>query len=119
MKDVHLPYSLLKSTFDTVWAHCHTEMEETSMRKFRNIQDVNIWLLRYWQIVSGEFYPQSRHFGRYFGACQTREIEKVIQNRSVKTICIGDGNWRDITKYKEELYRIFNSVFPKQSSFEL
>lgn len=118
MKETHLPYSLRKSTYKTVWDKCGNELEETSLRKFRSVLDVNIWLLKYWQVVSGEFFPQKIHFGRLFSANETERIRECLQRRLYKTICINDGEWKNITNFKTALRAIFEQEFPLSSSFE-
>ena len=118
MRESHLPYTLRKSTFEAVWQKCGKELEETSLRKFRSIMDVNVWLIKYWQVVSGEFFPQNRHFGRLFSANETDRIRRVLQHRSFKTICINDQEWKDITAIKESLLLVFENVFPDRCSFE-
>ena len=118
MKETHLPYSLQKSTYEIVWDKCGIDLEETSLRKFRSVLNANIWLLEYWQVVSGAFFPQNRRFGRLFSVNETDKIQRCLQHRSYKTICINDIECMDITNLKASLHTIFESVFPETCSFE-
>ena len=119
LKETHLPYSLLKSTYSTVWDKCGKELEETSLRKFRSVLNVNIWLLKYWQVVSGNFYPQNRRFGRLFFVNEVESIRKCLHHHSYKTICINDGAVGDVLNLRRDLLAIFKQEFPNSCSFEL
>ena len=72
------------------------------------------------QIVSGNFYPQDRRFGRYYTIDRTNEYERVLVNQSLKTVCLND---KDLTKSEFErlqpqVLAIFRRIFPERSSFE-
>ena len=55
--DPHLPNSYLKSTFEEVWEKEYEVLNDTCTHKFRDRRDVNQWLIRYWQLVKGNFAP--------------------------------------------------------------
>lgn len=114
----HLASSFLKSTYFEAWEACEKELAETCRHRFRNRADVNQWLFNYWQIVSGNFFPQDRRFGRYFTMDQTDGYEYVLKKRSAKIICLNDVGLSDFKILQPRVLAIFRRAFPKRSSFE-
>ncbi|KAF0493152.1 Stealth CR1 domain-containing protein [Pediococcus acidilactici] len=117
----HLPSSLLKSTFKEVWKDEGKELEKVSKHKFRQVDDLSHWLMKYWQIEEGKFMPQSKNFGRVYSMEQTKEITEALQDSKIKTICINDTNDLDldILEYAEKIKKVLKEKFPEKSSFEL
>ena len=62
----HLPYPLLKSTFNVLWKKEKEILEKTSASRFRNPADTNIWLFKYWQIASGQYAIGDSKIGGLF-----------------------------------------------------
>ncbi|WP_373095023.1 Stealth CR1 domain-containing protein [Zhongshania sp.] len=56
----HAPQSYLKSTFVKCWALYGEELENTNKSNFRLHSDVNHYLFRYFQLVTGRFSPMNR-----------------------------------------------------------
>ena len=119
LKHQHLANAYLKSTFQEVWHSCPDKLEETCLRKFRGIGDVNQWIFQYWQIVSGLFFPRRYGFGRYCHADDLRVIKKTVSQRKKKLLCVNDIEKCDISALKESLQQLFSKAFPEKSSFEL
>ena len=63
--DPHLPISLKKSTYIKVWEMESEKLNSTCLHKIRSVEDVNCWLFRYWQLVSGSFYPRTTNTVSY------------------------------------------------------
>ena len=118
-KIMHIPTVYLKSTYLEAWRACETVLEETSLRKFRDVRDVNQWLLKYWQLATGRFYPQHLRFGRLVSIHETESIKKCLQNKTYKTICVNDACGCDYDSLKSTVTRLFATYFPEKSSFEL
>ncbi|MDR1809686.1 MAG: Stealth CR1 domain-containing protein, partial [Prevotella sp.] len=53
----HIPNAFLKSTLQTIWEKEPELLDATCRRKFRTNEDVNQWLIRYWQLAEGCFHP--------------------------------------------------------------
>ena len=53
----HLPQGYLKQTYNEVWKCCEEHLRRTCSDKFRSYGDVVFWLIRYWQLASGNFTP--------------------------------------------------------------
>ena len=119
-KNCHVANAFLKSTFETVWEKYEEELDKTCRSRFRSVSDVNQWLFKYWQIVSGSFFPQWINYGITYGINETRRLQADLTTRRKKLICLQDvEGMSDITRLKEEVINIFHQHFPDKSSFEL
>lgn len=62
----HLAFSFLKSEYEDIWEKEYESLDDTSSHKFRSKLDLDNWLIRYWQLTRGNFYPIGRHVkGKY------------------------------------------------------
>lgn len=115
----HLAVPYLKKTLDTVWNEEPEILNRTCMNRFRNDQDVNQYIFRYWRLASGEFVPH-KVLGRYENMGDENEkIFQMIKSSSSKMMCINDRECSlnfDIEKMK--LSEAFETVFPNKSTFE-
>ena len=118
----HQCNAFLKSTFEEVWEKEYDLLDSTCSHKFRTRRDVNQWLMRYWQLASGHFYP-IKPYGKLYGIKNDNSsLYQAIQNNLDRTICINDNNAErilDFEKTKEELIRHLEQRFGTKSSFEL
>lgn len=118
----HIPHSYLKSTFKEVWEKEHVTLEKTSQSKFRDKSNVNQWLMRYWQLASGNFVPRNINDGKIFMLNEENLSGAInaIKNQKYKMICINDTV--DIVNFevqKEEIKKAFDEILPEKSLFEL
>ena len=119
-KNAHLPMPFLKSTLDEVWNLEYDVLNETRHHRFRTFNDVNQYVFRYWQLVTGKFIPQ-HSMGKYYdiGSDTINEIVSDITNQKYPMICINDSDEiEDFEKYKAMINNAFETVFSKKSSFE-
>lgn len=118
--DLHLPLPLLKSTMEEVWHVEEALLNKASSHRFRNDSDVNQWLMSYWQIAKGEFYPMSPKVGRLFDVSRDMDsIVSTIENKSMKMICINDSEKiQDFEALQARLIGAFEQALPQKSSFE-
>ena len=133
----HFPQAFLKSTFETLWEKESEKLNQTTASKFRDNQDVNQYLFRYWQLVTGNFKPiDIKHIMRTRKQTEVRtlqDIKKVvtdIKSQQYTMYCINDGTSKgrytkeDISKEdfelsKELIKEALNTILPNKSSFEL
>ena len=120
----HLCLSYLKSTFDTIWEREFEVLDSTSRHKFRTRRDVNQWLMRYWQLASGNFYPVSPdNLGRYFRLSnENDEFIAALSKKRYKVVCAndnGDDTISDFVKTKNKLINALERILPEQSIFEI
>ena len=121
-KDPHLPVSLLKSNLNMLWEIENEAFNITSTNKFRQSTDINQYLIRYWQLLTGNFYPRNNRIGKYFEIKDKNEqLIKVIEKQKYKMICINDVSRTievDFENVKTELNSAFEKILPNKSSFE-
>lgn len=135
-KDYHHPQSFLKSTFDEVWIREKETLEKTSSSKFRDNQDINQYLFRYWQLVSGKFYPakasnfikRRKHVElRTLNDCEN--VAKDILSENYEMYCLNDATSKgrytkenmseeDFIKSKNIIIESLQKILPHKSDFE-
>ena len=115
----HLAVPYLKSTLETVWRAEPEKMDQTCQHRFRNDQDVNQYIFRYWQLASGSFIPHAP-LGKYLNmGNDNRHVFEAIRNRPYKLLCINDKeNDADFEFVKQNLISSFEEVLPDKSAFE-
>lgn len=117
----HLPYPLLKSTFDLLWEKEKEILEKTSASRFRNPADTNIWLFKYWQIASGQYAIGDSKIGGLFSLDDANsDFWNLLVSKKYKIVCINDGfNIQDEDKVMKEFIASFDEFLPEKSTFEL
>ena len=118
---VHGPSPLCKSTYETIWEKEPELLDRTCQHKFRSREDVNQYVLREWQKLTGNFVPKNiGKYLRYFNVDnQNVKLTKCIQKRKCKAVCINDSNQKiDFDRAREQLQKAFENIFPEKSSFE-
>jgi len=116
----HLPNSFKKSTFIELWNKEQEILDDTCSHKFRNIADVNQWVMKYWQICKGEFIPRKTNWGYYYEYSRDNtNLKKIILNSKYKSICLNDvSEDYDFEEAKRLTIELFEKKFPEKSSFE-
>lgn len=123
----HCAQSLLKSTYDEVWDAEPAILDATCMNKLRGLTDVNQWVMREWQIASGNFYPRNKNFFRPFyldledpikGA---NKIATAITRQRYPLICINDAAMteEELLSAERIIQHAFEEILPDKSCFEL
>ncbi len=120
-RNPHLPLSHLKSTFSTLWELEPEKLDATCGNRFRQFNDLNHWLMRYWNLCSGKFIPRSSSFGKLFNASSDNQAAvDYIRNQKGHMVCINDGmETFDFDQAKAEMIEAMESILPEKSSFEL
>ena len=115
----HLSRSFLKSTFSEVWEKENKILDIACFNRFRADNDIGQTLCRYFQLLSGNFYP-SKSLGKYFEIQNdTSKIEQVIKSRKYKMICINDVKEEiDFENIKKNINSAFYKIFDEKSKFE-
>lgn len=117
----HLCSPHLKSTFAKLWELEAELLDNTCNCRFRESNNVNHWLAREWNIVSGNFIPKDARFGKSFFKPIDEEICTAIIRSKYKCICINDVECdeRNFIRQKHILQKVFEKKFPTKSGFEL
>lgn len=116
----HVTSSFLKSTFNEVWNKEFEILDQTSKNKFRTHEDVNQWLMRYFQIESGKFSPQHKGFGIKVTLNEFDKLEKIFLKSKVKILCVNDDfNVENYDIKMKKLMNLFERKFPEKSEYEV
>ena len=121
MYEPHLCNSLKKSTFERLWKLEPQVFALTSKNRFRSENNVNLWLLKNFQICEGNFVPRSLAFGKNYIMGSHSELFRTIRRQKYKIVCINDSSDLSETEFEElrdELIRSFEEILPEKSSFE-
>ena len=123
--DGHVPIAYTKTQFKRVWKAEPELLDDTCKHRFRGLEDVNQWLIRYWRICQGDFSPQrydSASAFYSFGTGEKHVLEKclkALKTQAVPVICINDGEQlENFSKERNAIERVFQKLFPEKSMFE-
>lgn len=116
----HLPQPYLKSTFAAAWGKAFTRLHYASKQKFRTWSDHTEWLMRYWQLASGQFVPYVRRGGRAIALGRPQaDIRDTVLSTQNRVICLNEGAQAvDFISRRDYLKRLFERVLPQRSAFE-
>jgi len=118
----HQPISFLKSTYDTVWKHEKELLNQTMQSRFRNNPVNNsLWLMRFWQLVTGEFLPIGKKDSKYLGLNEGnyKHGVRMIEQQKYRYLCLNDDiEAADIELYRKEIQSALESILPKKCAFE-
>lgn len=117
----HLPNAFLKSTYEQVWQAEGELLDEVCTHRFRSKEDVNQYLMRYWQLASGTFAPRSPKVGACYTLGQDNvAIETALRGHNYKLLCINDNSTMDdIAEHMAWLGGVFDEVLGEKSAFEI
>lgn len=118
----HLPQAFLKESFIDVWEKEKDFLESTSFNKFRKPDDVNQYIVKYTQLVTGNFSPCSPfNRGRYYSVNSSNilKIKNDIEEGLSPMICLNDGNDINVIEHKNDIIESFNKRYPYKSEFEI
>jgi hypothetical protein len=118
----HSPQPYLKSTFDSCWGLYGEELESTNSSNFRLHSDVNHYLFRYYQLVSGCFSPMNRASKSMMFQVTDHNYLDVVDavSRMKKPIIIinDDDSIEDFNAIRSAINNEFYQLFPYKSKFE-
>ena len=120
LAEMHVMCSYNKKSFEWLWKNEYEKCNETSKCKFRDIKNINHWVVKGYQLLNGDFYPRSGNFGKSYGKQIDSEIINDILNHKHKAICINDFECteEEFEYNKNLLIEAFEKVLPEKSSFE-
>ncbi|MDG2961797.1 Stealth CR1 domain-containing protein [Exercitatus varius] len=126
IEQFHMPQAYLKSTFEEVWEKEFDELDETCLHKFRNKNDVNQWLFRDWQIVSGNFEPVTvKNRGLMVDFEKNNELaeleicENALKSGRYLLMCINDGDSiQNLELILSRVQKALENRFPKKANWE-
>lgn len=119
-RDPHVPTAFKKSSFEKVWKEEYEVLNRACLAKFRNFDCVNQWLIRYWQICEGVFYPR-RTLGKSFSVTREncKSVADLIREQKLQMICINeDCTETEFIFIKETINKALCVLLPEMSEFE-
>lgn len=116
----HIASSMRKSTFEEVWELEPDILRKTCENRFRGLNDVNQYVMSYYNICKGEFVPRRADTGKFYViGINDADIQEDVLTGKHKMICINDNTGEiDVEKEKERLIQVFDTAFPEKSAFE-
>ena len=117
----HIATSFLKSTYELIWQKEGDVLDKTCMDKYRTKNNVNQWLPKYWQLVTGNFVPRSTRFGGVFHLKSevNAELLRGIEQERYGVVCINDTEeTENIEAHKAAIKKAFEVHLSCPSSFE-
>lgn len=117
--DPHIPLSFRLSTINSFMAQ-HPYIEKMFSNKTRENSDFSIWLIRYSELLKGNFSPRSIKFGKRYSLENVNDAIKDIQLHKHKLICINDADVSDnqFRHLVKQLNLTFQKELCKKCSFE-
>lgn len=122
LRTPHNAQPYLKSTFEEVWAVAEKELLETSVNRFRALNDLTPELFRTWQICKGNFEPYNTYNDTKMFPLMIRSKQAIraISEQTYSLVCLNDNvHIRNYNQVMEDLKNAFDSILPGKSSFEL
>lgn len=122
LRTPHNAQPYLKSTFEEVWAAAGRELTETSVNKFRALNDYTPELFRMWQICRGNFEPYNTYADTKMFPLMVkpRQAVRAIRKQSYSLVCLNDNvHIRNYDRVMENIRQAFESILPEKSAFEL
>lgn len=118
----HLSVPYRKNDFLRVWEKENILLSKTQEHRFREENDINHFLFRYWRLCVGDFIPR-RSTGAYIPLRTHTDIDAAcdaIIHRRYPEVCLND-NWNDdgFEIAKKKLQDAWEVALPNKSKFEL
>ncbi len=116
----HLPQPMLKSTVQKLWELEPEWLSQTSSHKFRDARDLNQYVFKHYQLLTGQFEPYNiyKNGKAYVGDWDPEETASAIRGRRYKLLCLNDGPGVDFETAKDITNRAFGDALPEKSAFE-
>ncbi len=118
--DPHLANAMKKSTLAHLWEVEPEALDRGSRNRFRGHTDVTQYLIRYWQICSGEFVPRKTRGKVFFPTIDTyQDVVNAIDERTYQMISFNENcTPEEFTVMKEAINGALERRFPNKCSFE-
>lgn len=119
----HICTSFNKNYFNKVWDLEFERCDNTSKSKFRSKENITQYLVRYFQLMEGNFIPRNSKFGKLLELSNENidNIVKHIRKQKEKIICVNDNDTEGEVNFelvKKKLNKAFEEILPEKSRFE-
>ena len=118
--DPHMANAMKKSTLDRLWKLEPEVLDAGSRDRFRGAADVTQYLIRYWQICTGEFLPRKTQGKVFFPDKDTyKDVVWAIKEKSYPMISFNENcTPEEFVIMKREINWALEEAFPDKCSFE-
>lgn len=118
--DPHMANAMKKSTLAKLWELEPAVMDAGSKDRFRGSADVTQYLIRYWQICTGDFNARRTQGKVFFPTIDTyKDVVEAINNRSCQMISFNENcTPNEFMTIKRDINQALEDIFPEKSSFE-
>ena len=119
--DPHMANALKKSVLAKLWDVEPELLDAGSMNRFRGETDITQYLIRYWQLCEGSFYPRKTK-GKPFTVTvdNCRDIADGIRRRKWQMVSLSEScTPEEFEVIKKTINAALAEIYPKKSSFEL
>ena len=118
--DPHMANAMKKSTLARLWELEPAVMDAGSCDRFRGAADVTQYLIRYWQICTGDFVPRRTQGKVFFPTIDTyKDVVDAIDNKSYQMISFNENCLPDEFEImKKDINASLERIFPERCSFE-
>ena len=119
-RDPHLPSAMKKSVLAHLWEVEGVTLDIASRNHFRAYTDVSQYLIRYWQLCSGEFYPR-RTLGKFYQVDieNYKDVARDIEEQKHQMISINENcSTEDFVIIKKRINEAFETILYEKSEFE-
>lgn len=119
--DPHMANALKKSILAKIWELEPELLDNGSLNRFRGATDISQYLVRYWQLCEGIFYPR-KTMGKPFTVTvdNCREIAHGMRQRKWQMISLSEkGTVEEFQIIKQVVNSALEDLYPQRSSFEL
>ncbi len=118
--DPHMASAMKKSVLANLWEIEGDMLDRASRNRFRAYSDVTQYLIRYWQLCMGDFYPR-KTLGKlcFVDMGNYREIAQEIAARKWQMVSLNENcTTEEFLVIKKEINKAFEQILPDKSSFE-
>lgn len=118
--ELHGPQPFQKSSFKKAKSIWSKQIEENNTHRFRQYNDISIWLVRHLQLELGSFTPTKSDGNTVYTILDTDNLKKDLEKSISNTFCINDVSVSS-EKYEtlsKEINNLLNAKYPNKSSFE-
>lgn len=118
--DPHMANAMKKSTLAHLWEIESEALDTGSRNRFRGHTDVTQYLIRYWQICSGDFVPRKTRGKVFFPTIDTyTDVVQAIDRGKYPMISFNENCTPDeFAIMKEKINEALLRRFPNKCSFE-
>ncbi len=119
--DPHFPNAYQKSTFEEIWQMELALLDKTCLSRFRESDNLNQYVMRYWQLVKGNFEPLNVFKDSLYMSINDTsidEIKQIIENQKKAILVLNDDGVSDFENAEKAINASFQKIFPDKSKYE-